>query len=278
MPSLRDDLLVGLAGQLGLLAALAATTGLGLLGVLAGVGYGLVLVALLTRALRGASLRPADRITLTRATLVGGVTALVVQSYRHPVPAALLVTVAAVALGLDWVDGRVARLTGTASPLGARFDMEVDAFLILVLSAYAARMLGPWVLAIGAMRYAYGAAGWVVAWLRRPLPARYWRKVVAAIQGVVLVVVAADILPRPAAFAAVAAALGLLVESFGRDVGWQWRGRELVPGGALRPRRHADQADRQRRGAAEPGRGVARPLRPRPGGRRPGVAAGARSR
>ena len=278
MSTLRGDLLVGLAGQLGLLAALAATAGLGVLAVLVGVGYGLVLAALLTRALRGAALRPADRITLTRATLVGGITALVVQSYAHPVPVALLVTATALALALDWVDGRVARRTGSASPLGARFDMEVDAFLILVLSAYAARMLGPWVLAIGAMRYAYGAGGWVVPWLRGPVPPRYWRKVVAAIQGVVLVVVAADVLPRAAAVAAAAAALGLLVESFGRDVGWQWRGRELVPGGALRPRRHADPADRQRRGAAAPGGGVARPRRPRPGGRRPGLAAGARTR
>ena len=43
-----------------------------------------------------------------------------------------------VALALDWVDGQVARRTGTCSAFGARFDMETDAFLILVLSAYAA--------------------------------------------------------------------------------------------------------------------------------------------
>ncbi|GAA4940924.1 hypothetical protein GCM10023238_03240 [Streptomyces heliomycini] len=42
----------------------------------------------------------------------------------------------AVALILDGVDGKVARRTGTSTPLGARFDMEVDAFLILVLSVY----------------------------------------------------------------------------------------------------------------------------------------------
>ena len=39
---------------------------------------------------------------------------------------------------LDAVDGQVARRTGTVSALGARFDMEVDAFLILVLSVYVA--------------------------------------------------------------------------------------------------------------------------------------------
>ena len=51
------------------------------------------------------------------------------------------VVLAAVALVLDAVDGRVARRTGTVHPLGARFDMETDAFLILVLSA--ARRAGP---------------------------------------------------------------------------------------------------------------------------------------
>ena len=35
---------------------------------------------------------------------------------------------------LDLVDGWVARRTGTASPFGARFDLETDAALILVLS------------------------------------------------------------------------------------------------------------------------------------------------
>ena len=70
------------------------------------------------------------------------------------------------ALALDAVDGWVARRTGTVSALGARFDMEVDAFLILVLSGYVAPTLGGWVLAIGLMRYAFVAAGWVLPWLR----------------------------------------------------------------------------------------------------------------
>ena len=79
----------------------------------------------------------------------------------------------AVALALDGVDGKVARRTGTSSALGARFDMEVDAFLILVLSAASPLSLGPWVLAIGAMRYAFVAAAEVLAWLRAALPPSY---------------------------------------------------------------------------------------------------------
>ena len=53
-------------------------------------------------------------------------------------PGRPLVGLTAVALALDGVDGRVARRTETVTAVGARFDMEVDAFLILVLSVYVA--------------------------------------------------------------------------------------------------------------------------------------------
>lgn len=163
---------------------------------------------------------PADWVTLARATLAVGVAALVADSFDRPARVAILVTLAAVALALDLVDGWVARRTGTASELGARFDGEVDAFLILVLSVYVARSTGVWVLAIGAARYVFLAAGWLLPWLREPLPPRYWRKVVCATQGIVLTIAAADVLPPALTRAALAVALVLLAESFGRDVWW----------------------------------------------------------
>ena len=52
-------------------------------------------------------------------------------------------------------DGWVAWRTGTATTAGARFDAEVDAFLILLLSVEVSRDYGLWVLVIGAARYAY---------------------------------------------------------------------------------------------------------------------------
>jgi phosphatidylglycerophosphate synthase len=233
MPAVRTGPAVGLIAQLALLAALAGTVGVGVAGWSVGVGYGLALCVSLTRAqVRSGTdvLGPADRVTLTRATLVGAVAALTADPFspqaltRHG-PVAVLVALAIVALVLDGVDGVVARRSGTVSALGARFDMEVDAFLILVLSVYVSRLLGGWVLTIGAMRYAFVAASWVLPWMRRSLPPRYWRKVVAATQGIVLVAAASDVLPRPLTLAAVVAALALLVESFGRDVRWLWRGR-----------------------------------------------------
>ncbi|MFI7606527.1 CDP-alcohol phosphatidyltransferase family protein [Micromonospora sp. NPDC049366] len=232
MPTVRNGPLVGLGAQLVLLAVLAGTVGVGAAGLLVGATYGVVTGALLTRGLRRADatrLGPADRVTLTRAMLVGAVTALTVDAFRRPAPVALLVTLTAVALLLDWVDGRVARRTGTVSALGARFDMEVDAFLLMVLCAYVAPDAGAWVLTLGGMRYAFVAAGWALPWMRGTLPPRPWRKVVAATQGVVLAVAAAGLLPGWATRLLLAAALVLLVESFGRDVRWLWRHRAARP-------------------------------------------------
>ncbi|MFG1673034.1 CDP-alcohol phosphatidyltransferase family protein [Micromonospora sp. NPDC049282] len=216
---------------MGVLAGLAGTVGLGRAGWLAGLVYGVVTFAVLGHGLRrsGADrLGPADWVTLGRATLAGGVTALVVDSFSRPIVVPVLVVLTAVALSLDWVDGQVARRTGTVSALGARFDMEVDSFLVLVLCVYVTGQVGPWVLVIGAMRYVFVAAGWTLPWLNGSLPPRYWRKTVAAIQGIALAVVAADVLPLVPAVVVLAGALALLVESFGRDVFWLWRHRARV--------------------------------------------------
>lgn len=117
----------------------------------------------------------------------------------------------------------MARRTGTSSALGARFDMEVDAFLILVLSVYVGMSLGPWVLLIGTMRYAFVAAARVMPWLNGELPPSMARKTVAALQGVILLVAGSGLLPYDAEMAAVLTALALLVWSFGRDIAWLWR-------------------------------------------------------
>jgi phosphatidylglycerophosphate synthase len=201
-------------------------------------------------------LGPADWVTLARATFAAGVAALVADSFAEPVPVALLVSLASLALVLDAVDGWVARRTGTASALGAQLDAEVDSFLILILSVYVARSAGAWVLAIGAARYAFLAGGYLYPWLRAPLPPRYWRKVVCATQGIVLTIAAAGVLPTAVADAALAVALVLLAESFGRDVWWLWgHRREEAP--RTRPGADPPPADGRPKG---PGRGPARTI------------------
>jgi phosphatidylglycerophosphate synthase len=222
----QQETALGAGVQILLLALLGSATGMGPAGWLTGLVFAVATWAVLSRAVhrsRLSSFGPANRVTLGRATLVGGVTALVADSFRSAPPITLFVALTAVALILDGVDGKVARRTGTSSALGARFDMEVDAFLILVLSVYVSMELGPWVLLIGGMRYAFIAAARVWPWLTAPLPPSTARKAVAAVQGVFLLVAVSGVLPLAADAGVVAVALALLMWSFGRDVLWLWR-------------------------------------------------------
>ena len=228
--------MTGMITQVMLIAALAEIIALGGVGLSAagwvvGITCGAVMNAGLARGLshyRSDRLSPADWVTLARATLAVGVAALVAHSFNQAVPVALLVSLAVIALGLDAVDGWVARRTRTTAKLGERFDAEVDAFLILVLSVYVAPSAGAWVLAIGAARYIFLAAGWLLPWMREALPPRFWRKVVAATQGIVLTVAAADVLPPALTQAILVAALAMLTESFGRDTWWLWSNRHAT--------------------------------------------------
>ena len=229
--------LLWLPVTLGVVVAVSAAARLGAISWLVGTTVATGLVLLADRAFHGRpgrSFGPADHVTMTRASLACASAALVTDALLRPVgrgtsPAlVLLVALATTGLALDWVDGRVARATGTVTSLGARFDMEVDAFLVLVLSLNATRTLGAWVLSIGLARYALLAAERVLPFLRRPVPVRHWSKVVAATQGVVLTVVAADLLPPRASTVAVVLALGLLAESFAHQVRRLWRTRREV--------------------------------------------------
>ena len=206
-----------------LLTVVQGAVGLGAVGWTAGLVAATTGAALLAVGLhRTGTTRfgPANVVTLVRATLGQAVAALVAASFVGLDQRALLVTLAAVALALDLVDGRVARRTGSVTALGARFDMETDAFLILVLSIAAGPVVGWWVLAIGLARYALLLAEGVWPWLQVPVRRRYWRKVVAGVQGVTLAFVVSGLVQTVAASALLLGALGLLAESFGRDVVW----------------------------------------------------------
>lgn len=224
--AVRRGLLCCAVGLVLLLTALGA----GPLGwAVASLGAAVLAVATDRRAAVDAvtGLGPADAVTMTRATLACGVLALVADAAAGADVVGRLVPLTAVALVLDLVDGKVARGTGTVSAFGARLDGEADAFLILVLSVHVSRDVGAWVLGLGLVRYAYAAVAALVPWMQRPLPPRYWRKVVAAYVGVTLAVASSDRLPDPTAYAALLLAALLLAESFGWDVVWLWRTRRL---------------------------------------------------
>ena len=217
--------LVGLSAQAIMLALLAATVGIGVRGWAVGLAAGLLVNVWLALALTKAGSRavgPANLITLGRATLVAAAAALVTGAPEHGLPVTPTLTLAAIALSLDAVDGQVARRADSISAVGARFDGEVDAFLILVLSIAVARTAGAWVLAIGLWRYAFGFAGCLMRWLRQPLPTSYWGKTVAAIQGVTLTVALSGLLPHAVMITVLLIALLVLTESFCHAIWWLW--------------------------------------------------------
>jgi phosphatidylglycerophosphate synthase len=231
-PRYRRDLAVAGVVELAGLAVLATYFQLGLAAWLVGIAFVLVGGALLATAFERAGARalsPADRVTLTRLTLIGWVSVLVVDRIGESAPM-LMIVLATVALILDGVDGKVARRTGTASDFGARYDIEADSVLVLALSIFVAASVGLWVLAIGLIRYAYVVASWVLPWLNAPLRPSYLRKVVAVVQAVVLIVASTDLLPTQVETGVVALSLATLCCSFWESLWWQWRtGRNRRP-------------------------------------------------
>jgi phosphatidylglycerophosphate synthase len=193
--------------------------------------------ALILRAtppeLPGPGLGPANRITLLRSTLALPVGALALsQGGGGEAVAWTAIGLSTVSLALDGVDGKVARATGTSTPFGARYDMELDAFLMLGLSVliWQTGRAGPWVVLIGTLRYLFVAAGWIWPRLRAPLFPSFRRKLVCVVQGVTLVVALGPPVPVGPARILLACALLLLAGSFVVDTAWLARGGDLRPG------------------------------------------------
>lgn len=164
----------------------------------------------------------ANTVTAFRASLVSltAATVLCFESF-HKTDMVLwtLVGVVLLALALDGIDGYLARRYRQESELGARFDMEVDAFLIFVLSIAAALLdkAGAWVLLIGLMRYLFVAAGWFAPFLADDLPASLRRKFVCVLQVSVLCLILVPAVPAQISSYLAAIALVALVFSFAAD-------------------------------------------------------------
>ncbi|MEY4635398.1 MAG: hypothetical protein RJA55_1196 [Acidobacteriota bacterium] len=167
---------------------------------------------------------PANYVTMLRAAVV----ALAATRLLDPPSERLawfVVGATACLAALDGVDGWLARRTGLASTFGARFDVEVDASLILVLSLFVWRYdkAGAWVLACGLMRYAFVAAGWAMPWMNGPLKPTLRGKSVAVGQFAGLGLALAPAVSFPASAIVAAITLAALVWSFGIDVRRLWR-------------------------------------------------------
>ena len=163
----------------------------------------------------------ANTVTSLRLALVALLAASIGEPYSRPLAWAATWTAVLLSV-LDGVDGWLARRSRLSSAFGARFDMETDAWLIMVLSALAWRWerAGAWVLACGLMRYAFVAAASAWPWLARPLPPRVRRKFVAVVQMVGLAIVIAPIVQPPLSQWLAAITLSILTWSFAVDVLW----------------------------------------------------------
>ncbi len=166
---------------------------------------------------------PANRVTLLRAILTALLAGLIGQSSAVLADqAGLIALIALVTVLLDGLDGWVARRSGCASAFGARFDMELDGLVILVLALLALQMgkAGLWVLASGALRYLFLAGQLLWPALARPLPPGRRRQMVCALQSLALVLCLSPFVPAGMSHAVAALGLALLSLSFAIDLAW----------------------------------------------------------
>lgn len=168
---------------------------------------------------------PANRTTLARGVAICLLAGLIGHAGQAEFLGWTIAAVAALALALDGVDGWIARRRDCASPFGARFDMELDAVFLAVLSVLAlqAGKAGPWVLAIGLMRYGFMVAGMFCPALAAALPPSQRRRVVCGLQGAVLVAVLTPAVPAAVSGPAAGLALAALAWSFWVDAAWLLR-------------------------------------------------------
>lgn len=168
---------------------------------------------------------PANTITAIRAGITCVIGGSVIEAALLVEPAMAVwiwgfVLAAVVTLFLDGFDGYLARRLGTNSDFGARFDMEVDAVLILLLSimVFVLGKASWWVILIGGMRYLFVAAQYFDNRLRGKLEPSLRRKTICVVQIVCLCITLAPIVQPPVSQLIAASALAALLYSFGRDI------------------------------------------------------------
>jgi len=166
----------------------------------------------------------ANQITTIRAMLVALIAALLGEP-RIPIVAATAAMTSLLAAALDGVDGWLARRHRIASDFGARFDMEVDALLILVLAILVSQFekAGAWVIVSGLLRYLFVGAGSFRPWLRAPLAPSRRRQAICVVQILALTLALLPAVEPPLSALIAAAALASLAYSFIVDTLWLWR-------------------------------------------------------
>jgi phosphatidylglycerophosphate synthase len=185
-----------------------------------------MLLALARRHLPPGPFGSANQVTLTRGALLALLFGLLGEQALEPASARLAIAVGLVVLALDGLDGQLARREGKATEFGARFDMETDALMILLLAALVWQFdkAGAWVLLAGFMRYGFIAAAAVLPWLRRPLPGSRRRQAAFVLLALTLIACLAPMIVPPWSTLLALCGLALIGGSFAVDVAWLARG------------------------------------------------------
>ncbi|HDS46315.1 MAG TPA: CDP-alcohol phosphatidyltransferase family protein [Methanomicrobia archaeon] len=161
----------------------------------------------------------ANGVTLLRAIGVCLIVGTLALDTLRPQLVWMVAGIAGCNLLLDGCDGRLARHYGITSAFGARFDMDVDALLIMVLCVVLVVHydMAVWVLAIGLLRYFFEGAGLLRPWLRAPLTTSTRGRVIGSYQICTLIVA---LVSRPTIVREIllVSALLLLIYSFTIDI------------------------------------------------------------
>lgn len=174
---------------------------------------------------------PANQVTLVRL----GLTTLIAGWIGEPLDAGLWLPalIAGLVLLLDGVDGWLARRGGWASTFGARFDMETDALLVLILAAmlWSQDKAGAWIIFAGLARYLFVLSAQRWGWMAQPLPHSRRRQTFCVLIVLTLLLTLAPPIQPPASLALSALALAFTAYTFGVDTWWLWRQRPAAGSG-----------------------------------------------
>lgn len=154
----------------------------------------------------------ANTVTACRAALVWAVGTRLNQA-----PETALALVVLALFALDGLDGWLARRHSSASEFGALFDMETDAYFVLVveLVLYQRGVCGAWILVTGVLRYVYVLVRAFVPARRPDVPrSRFGR---LAFSGLALGLFFAFALPGSLGNVAALAGTALVTFSFARS-------------------------------------------------------------
>lgn len=180
------------------------------------IAGGVIVTTLAMRYLSAQTLGLANQVTLLRGSLIALLIGLIAD---YPAPWLVVIT-ASIVLMLDGVDGWIARRLHIANNFGARFDMETDALLLLVLSSlvWQYEKAGPWIFLAGLIRYIFIVSSCLLPFLSRPLPPRRRRQTAFVIQAIALIVSMSPVFVQPLSSVIALAGLIVLTVSFSIDV------------------------------------------------------------